>query len=93
MSAMSARAGAFVDQIEAALDAIEPTIDVVEPEVHAGEIDMQVGDFAFDAADAFDQFFLAVADRRDVGADLAQHGEDQIGAVVAHRPSVWPLDH
>jgi hypothetical protein len=52
--AKSDRAGAFVDQLEAALDPVQPLIDVVEPDVHAGEIDVQVGELALDAAEADD---------------------------------------
>jgi hypothetical protein len=38
--------------------------------------------------DEIEEALLTVADRRNVGADLAQHVEDQIGAVVAHRVGV-----
>jgi hypothetical protein len=65
-------AGAFIDQFEPAFDPLDTAVEIVDAQRDSGEVSVEVRNFPFQLTDAQDQLFLALADRRDVGANCVR---------------------
>jgi hypothetical protein len=72
-----------IDKLQPLFYPTNAAIEVVQSDRQPGIIGVQPGDFSFEPTEANNDFVQFLALRRLLGADRAEHGQNQIGSLVA----------